>query len=96
MVDRVDRMLAELAERQALLGRVDQRRLEADDWAVLKALVTELITEAEAGNESVIELLDEVEASAWQNGGSAVAEDPPDCEPKRNGSDSVRGPNAPR
>lgn len=51
MAERVEATLAEL---RALLGRVQQRRLEAGDWAVVNALVSEEIDQAEPGQEWLI------------------------------------------
>jgi len=59
MAERTDLELALLAERRnlaelrALRERVAQRRLEDHDWAVVRALASEAIAEAEPGQEWV-------------------------------------------
>jgi hypothetical protein len=64
MAKRTDRTRAEhraeiarlehlLAERRALFERFEQRRLEAKDYPVLRALISEAIAQAEPGQESV-------------------------------------------
>lgn len=59
------RLAARLAELRAGLRRVEQRRLEDGDWAVVRALLSELIEQAEPGQQSAtIELSDEDEASS--------------------------------
>ena len=68
--DAVERMERVLAERRALLRRVEQRRLEGDDWAVVQALLWELIEQAKPGQESVrIELSEQKEPSGGRSGG---------------------------
>ena len=64
-----ERLAARLAELRAVLVRVEQRRLEADDWAVVNALLSELIDQAEPGQQQwlTIEPLDEEEASSGTN-----------------------------
>jgi hypothetical protein len=57
-----------LAELRAGLERVKQRRLEADDWAMVSAMFSELIEQAEAGQCVSLELSDEdEEASSGTN-----------------------------
>ena len=59
-----ERLRATLAERRALLERVAQHRLEGDDGAFVDALISELIDQAELGQEWLtIELPEEEEAS---------------------------------
>jgi hypothetical protein len=95
VAERIDRTLAEL---RALLGRIDQHHLEADDWAVVDALVSELIDQAEPGRERlIVELSDEEKASGGKTGGAVGAEDSTsECESKRDASDGTRRLNAPR
>ena len=53
-----------MAERRAFLERVAQHRLEGDDWAVVDALLSELIVQAELGQDWLTsELPEEEEAS---------------------------------
>ena len=62
------RLAARLAELRAALVRVDQRRLEDGDWAVVRAMYSEAIEQAEPGQQWVtIELSDEDEASSGTN-----------------------------
>ena len=62
------RLAARVAELRAALVRVEQRRLEPGDWAVVKAMYSELIEQAEPGQQWVtIELSDEDEASSGTN-----------------------------
>lgn len=62
------RLAARLAELRAALVRVEQRRLEDGDWAVVRALFSELIEQAEPGQQWVtIELSNEDEASNGTN-----------------------------
>jgi hypothetical protein len=73
VAERIDLMLAEL---RALLGRIDEHRLEADDWAVVDALVAELIEQAEPGKEwVVVELSEEEKDSGGKTCGAVGAED---------------------
>jgi hypothetical protein len=59
------RLAARLAELRAALVRVEQRRLEDGDWAVVRAMYSELIEQAEPGQQWVtIEFSDEDEASS--------------------------------
>jgi hypothetical protein len=63
-----ERLAAQLVELRATLERVKQRRLEAGDWAVVRALLSELIEQAEPGQQWVtIELSDEEEESGRTN-----------------------------
>jgi hypothetical protein len=65
-----------LAELRALRERVAQRRLEAADGAVLAALISAVIEQAEPGQEWVtIELPDEEETWVRETGG-ATSEHP--------------------
>ena len=95
MAERIDRTLAGL---RALLARADQRHLEPDDWAVVDALISELIDQAEPGREDlIIELSDEEEASGWKTRGAVGAEDSTcECESKRDVSGGARRLDAPR
>ena len=62
------RLAARVAELRAALVRVEQRRLEAGDWAVVRAMYSELIEQAEPGQQWVtVELSDEDEASSGTN-----------------------------
>jgi len=62
------RLAARVAELRAALVRVEQRRLEPGDWAVVRAMYSELIEQAEPGQQWVtIELSDEDEASSGTN-----------------------------
>lgn len=65
-----ERIAPTLAELRALLGRIDEHRLEADDWAVVDALVAGLLDQAEPGQEWLsIELSDEEDGSGRKTGG---------------------------
>lgn len=90
MTERLDLTLALLAERRklaelrALLERVEHNRLEDDDRAVLVALVSEVIEQAEPGQEWVtIEISAEEAALARRTGGAVSAEDSTSDEPKQ-------------
>jgi len=54
VAESIDRALAELRALRALRVRAEERRLEADDWPVVKAVLAELIDKAEPGQEVVI------------------------------------------
>lgn len=70
-----ERLAAQLAELRAVLGRGEQRRLEADDWAVVNALLSELLGQAEPGQQWLtIEVSDEEEASSGTNEAAAAEE----------------------
>lgn len=65
-----ERIAPTLAELRALLGRIDEHRLEADDWAVVDSLVAGLLDQAEPGQEWLsIELSDEEDGSGRETGG---------------------------
>jgi hypothetical protein len=51
MAERIEPTLAEL---RALLGRIERHRLEADDWVVVDALVSEVIDQAEPGQQWLV------------------------------------------
>ncbi len=56
-----------LAELRALHERIEQGRLEVDDWGVLRALLSEVIEQAEPGQEWVtIEVSEEERALVQQ------------------------------
>jgi hypothetical protein len=65
--EEVERLAARLAELRAGYERVKQRRLEPNDWAVVRAMLSELIEQAEAGQCVSLELSDEEEASSGTN-----------------------------
>ena len=90
MNERLDLTLAllaeqrKLAELRALLERVEQNRLEDGDGAVLVALVSEVIEQAEPGQEWVTIEVSEQEAALVRQTGRAVgAEDSASDEPRR-------------
>jgi len=87
-----------LSDLRALLGRIDQRRLEADDWAVVNALISEVIDQAEPGSEIVIIELSEEEKAVVGRTGEAVGaeESTSECESKREASDGTKRLNWPR
>jgi flagellar biosynthesis/type III secretory pathway protein FliH len=90
MTERLDLTLALLAERRklaelrALLERVEQNRLEDDDRAMLVAVVSEVIEQAEPGQEWVtIEVSAEEAALVRQTGGAVGAADSTSAEPRQ-------------
>jgi hypothetical protein len=90
MTERLDLTLALVAERRklaelrALLERVEQNRLEDDDGAVLVALISEVIEQAEPGQEWVtIEVSEEEAALVRQTGRAIGAEDSTSDEPRQ-------------
>lgn len=90
MAERIDLELAlraegrRLAELRALRERVAQRRLEDADWAVVCALASEAIEEAEPGQEWVtIGVSEEEEAVVQQTGGAVGVEDSTSENPQR-------------
>jgi hypothetical protein len=91
MIEQLKRRLAEL---RAVRGRIDQRQLEADDWAVLGALLSKELERAEPGCESlIIEFSDEDDASGGVAGGEvAAADSTSELESKGDASDGSRRP----
>ena len=87
------RLKRRLAELRGLLERVEQGRLEADDWALMDSLVAESIDEGEAAEqESLIVEPQEEQASGAQDGAvgaeapareRASKADPDDRDPTR-------------
>jgi t-SNARE complex subunit (syntaxin) len=45
-IERIERIERRLAELRALLERVEQKHLEADDWEMVDALLAEVIEQA--------------------------------------------------
>jgi hypothetical protein len=71
-----ERLAAELAELRALRKRVEHRRLEDADWAVVSALASKAIEQAEPGQQWVsLELSEEEEALDQRTGAVVGAED---------------------
>jgi hypothetical protein len=54
VAESIDRALAELRALRALRMRVKERRLDADDWAVVSAVLAKQIDEAEPGQEVLV------------------------------------------
>jgi hypothetical protein len=72
-----ERIAPTLAELRALLGRIEQRRLEPDDWAVVDGLLSEFIDQADPGQELVVIGRSEEEEAV------DTEDAPSDCESKR-------------
>jgi len=75
-IEEIEELTRRLAELRALRARVEQRQLEAGDFAVLGALLREQIAEVEAGGEApIIELSEEEYAARGRTGGAVGAGD---------------------
>ena len=63
-IEQIERLKRRIAELRAGLGRVEQRRLEAGDWAEICAMFAEAIAEAESGQQGVsVELAEQEDGS---------------------------------
>jgi hypothetical protein len=72
-IEEIEALQARLAKLREVGERIDQRRLEADDWPIVAAVFSELIDQVEPGQEEVvIELWDDEQACTHRKRGNAA------------------------
>jgi hypothetical protein len=70
-----ERIELTLAESRALLARIERKQLEAGDWAVVDALLSEVIAQADPGQQWLtIEFSDEEDTPGSETGGAVGVE----------------------
>jgi hypothetical protein len=72
-IEELEELEAQLAKLRAVGERIDQQRLEADDWPIVAALLSEVIDQAEPGQEEVvIEFWEDAPACSDRKTGNAA------------------------
>jgi hypothetical protein len=90
-IERIERIERRLAELRALLERVEQKHLEADDWEMVDALLAEVIEQAKPGQEWLTIGVSEEEAFAGRTSGTVGVEDSTSENPRQPPMRSRRG-----